>query len=216
MAGVIGGSLAAAQRFQKWSSVSNPAVGIPNSVASQIRGAIVVSSHCSRSLASSAPHRLPVASGLLAADPVNLAVPVARRHEDEGALRTFLCGERVETRPVVVFRLWTGTLVDAELPTGLAFLHPRRGRFCFDPPVPTVTLGVVVTGNVYAEQLASGRVDQPAQEDGQMFSRPDVLRRPTRDLRRLDCQKVRRVRANRHGSILDTPALLIGLCLKLK
>ena len=51
MAAVIGGSLAAAHRFQKWSIDSKPSVGISNSPASQIRGAIVVSSHCSRSLA---------------------------------------------------------------------------------------------------------------------------------------------------------------------
>lgn len=61
-------------------------------------------------------HRLPIAGRLFVASPLDLALPVARRHEYEGASGPLVRRQCVQAGPIVVLRLPAGTLFGAEFP----------------------------------------------------------------------------------------------------
>src|SRR3990172_2089902 len=102
------------------------------------------------------PDGLPVAGLVLLLLPGGLAGPVARRHEDEGAVCPLGGLNRDQPGSVISLRFGTRYLVGAELPIGVPLGNPRCGGSRFDETIGALALSVVLAGKVHSAKLDAG------------------------------------------------------------
>ena len=153
------------------------------------------------------PDSLPVTGLVLFFLPSSLAGPVARCHEDEGAVCPLGGINRGEPRGVIPVRFDIRLLVGAELPIGSPLGNPGCGGARFDETIGALALRVVVAGEVDLAEVIAGRVHQLPQKDGKMGAGIDLAVGPVLYLPCLDSQEIRDEGANRDLLFFRAPHL---------